>query len=794
MAGALIGVALLNGFTKNIIDKLLTTDTVNLVLGKKLGPDLVQRLTTSLMGAEALVADAELKQFGNPPVRKWLQSLRDAVYRAEDLLESVLIKAEAEEKVPSFGPNRFISNRDTEMVDKMEGVVRRIEDLKELKDFLRLEQISTDSSSWRIPSGSVVKGNVHGREDDKKALINMLNHNNEHHSSVIAIVGIAGVGKTTLAQWLFNNQEEEFLKGFDGKAWVCVSEKFDIVETTRLIKDKLQITCILNDIDSLQCALKEQLSNNKFFIVLDDVWSYDVDKWSKFMTPFQQNGKKGSIVLLTAREEKVTSAVQNCRSFFLNKLSEDDCWSVLADNASFPLSNGSATLAEIGKKIAKKCDGLPLAAETLGSLLRPKHDIEKWNKILTDDIWDFSLEETYNFEKDELISLWMAEDLLPPPKARETLEDVGSECFDELTSRSFFTKIQDKSAYYYYFVMHDLFHDLAIFLSGDFYCNLEKLGENEEIRIQTRHLRVNLHDCSSKPQNSISKLESLRTLLSNKFSKIEIATCDILSKCKYLRVLSSHRLDMLPNSIGELIHLRHLDLSETEIETLPESLCTLSCLQTLKLYGCYKLTTLPIGLCNLVSLRHLDTRRTCLEEMPRKMSKLNQLHILSSFVVGKHGDNGIQELGGLVNLHGSLEIKKLENIADVKEAKGAKMMDKKHLDGLRLEWCSGGDMVSSSQTERDILDNLQPHNHLKELAIDGYKGTIFPDWIGHLSYQYMTEVSLVSCKNCCMLPSLGQLPYLKSLSIGGLDQLKRIGMEFYKSEGDHHSSRIAPFP
>ncbi|XP_020990377.1 putative disease resistance protein At3g14460 [Arachis duranensis] len=655
----------------------------------------------------------------------------------------------------------------------------------------------------------------------------MLNDNNEHQLSVIAIVGIGGVGKTTLAQWLYNNQEE-FMKGFDLKAWVCVSEKFEVVETTRnLIKEISPDAQGLEHFNSLHRALKEELSNKKFLIVLDDVWSDDGDKWSNFMTPFQQNGNKGSVVLLTTREENVASAVQNCSPYFLKKLSEDYCWSVFAENASFPESNGRAALEEIGRKIVKKCDGLPLAAETLGRLLRTKHDVEEWNKILMSHIWRFSVQKSkiipallisyfhlpphlkgcfvycalypkdYKFEKDDLILLWMAEDLLPPPKRGESLEEVGCECFDELTSRLFFTKIQDDDDYY--FVMHDLLHDLAIFLAGDFYYNSEELGEEEEIRIQTRHLFVDLYHCSSKLYNSISKLESLRTLLlfgdfSSPNCNIEAATCDILSKCKYLRVLSVPKLDAVPNSIGELIHLRYLDLCWTDIKTLPESLCNLCNLQMLNLSHCYKLTTLPSGLHNLVSLRYLDIGETALEEMPRKMSKLNQLHVLSSFVVGKHEDNGIQELGGLVNLHGSLEIRKLENIVDVKEARSAKIMDKKHIDELCLEWSLGDDLVSSTEKERDMLDNLQPHNGLKELRIWGYKGTIFPNWLGRCSYQNMTHVSLRHCKNCCMLPSLGQLPSLKSLRIEGFDQLRSIGEEFYRNEGDHHSLHNASFP
>ncbi|QHO22292.1 putative disease resistance RPP13-like protein 1 [Arachis hypogaea] len=823
MAGALVGGALLSGFINVVFDRFITTDAVNLILGKKLGPDLVERLKISLLAAEALVGDAEYKQLDNPSVREWLNSLRDAVYVADDLLDADLTKAATRKEVRSFWPVSFL-DRDRKIVDKMEGVVRRIEFLVKQKDLLGLEKSSyRNFSSWRIPSTSLVEGNILGREKDQQEIIKILNDNRQHQLSVIPIVGIGGVGKTTLAQCLYNN--DKLMEGFQVKEWVCVSEDFNVVQVTKNIIG--QTACNVEDFNSLQFKLKEKLSEKKFFIVLDDVWSDDGDVWKKFRTPFQY-GVKGSTILVTTRVKEVASVVQTCPPYILSELSEDCCWSVFANNVCFPESNGHPKLEEIGRKIVKKCKGLPLAAETLGSLLRTKHDVKEWEAVLVSDIWEFSVKNSkiipallisyfhlpahlkrcfvycslypkdHCFHKDELILLWMAEDLLRPPNRGESLLEVGSKCFDELASRLFFKRHDHYD--YESFVMHDLLHDLALFLAGDFYGRFEELGDAVNVYTRTRHLSYESSNLVSKNFNSISKVESLRTFLStNVFSKsenIDDVTCTPILKLKYLRVLSLpsfKALDVLPRLIGKLTYLRYLDLSRTCIRTLPESLCDLYNLQTLKLECCSSLTKLPNGMHKLVNLQHLDILGTDLKEMPRGMSKLQHLHTLSYFIVGKHKDNGIQELE-LLNLHGFFEIQKLENVLDVKEARSARIIDKKNIDNLRLEWSSGDYIVSRTQTERDILDSLQPHHGLEVLQINGYKGTLFPNWMGHLSYQNMTYVSLESCKNCCMLPSLGQLPSLKSLHIEGFDQLRSIGMEFYKNEGDHHSSLLAPFP
>ncbi|KAL1367552.1 hypothetical protein AAHE18_02G060100 [Arachis hypogaea] len=809
MAGALVGGAFLSGFINVVFDRLLTMDTVNRVLGKKLGPGLVERLKISLHAAEAVLDDAEYKQLGDDRVRDWLNCLRDAVYDADDFLDAVLTKAATQKEVRSLLPSFFL-NRHRKMVDNMEGVVSRIEFLSTKDNNL---SSSSSSSSWRETT-CLMEGNIYGREDDQQALIKTINDNSESQLSVIPIVGICGVGKTTLAKWAYSVAE-----GFNLKAWVCISETFDVAEITKkTIEEITKNSCTLGSLNLLQNKLQQILSGKKFFFVLDDVWSEDAHKWKQFIAPFHC-GAKGSSILLTTRMKEVASVVQTCPSHFLNELLEESSWLLFAANACFLESNGIPTLEEIGRNIVKKCKGLPLAVETLGRLLQGKRDAKEWNAVLRSDIWEFSTKNSkiipallisyfqlppylkrcfvycslfpkdYYFDKDRLILLWMAEDLLRVPKRGESLEEVGSECFEELASRLFFKKLQDK------YVMHDLLHDLAIFLAGDFYCRIQELREQEEKKVLTRHFSYfpprRLDHPISKVFKSIVKPESLRTSL---YIDDLLSMESRASKLKYLRVLSFRKLDVLPDSIGKSIHLRYLNLSGTDVKTLPESLCNLYNLQTLILYFCSKLTMLPDGMHKLMKLRHLVLRGTSLKEMPRGISKLKHMHILDYFVVGKHKDNGIQELGGLSNLEGSFEIKKLENVVDVRQARSARMLEKNHIDNLSLEWSFDDEMVSNTETERDILDGLQPHTGLKELRMKGYKGERFPDWVGHCSYNNMTRVTLASCKNCCMLPSLGQLPSLKSLRMEGFLELKRIGDEFYKNDSDHHSSPIPPFP
>ncbi|XP_034700909.1 putative disease resistance RPP13-like protein 1 [Vitis riparia] len=839
MAGALVGGAFLSASLQVLFDRLASREVVSFIRGQKLSDALLKKLERKLLVVHAVLNDAEVKQFTNPYVKKWLVLLKEAVYDAEDILDEIATEAlrhkvEAAESQTSTSQVGNIMDMSTWVLapfdgqgieSRVEEIIDRLEDMVRDRDVLGLKEGVGEKLARRWPSTSLVDESlVYGRAQIKEEMVQLLLSDNARSTDamgVISIVGMGGTGKTTLAQLLYNDQR--VMEHFNLKAWVCVSEEFDPIRVTKTILEAINSsTSNTTDLNLLQVQLKERINMKKFLLVLDDVWNEDSCDWDTLRTPLIV-GAKGSKIIVTTRSTKVASAMRAVHTHCLGGLSSEDGWSLFKklafENGD---SSGHPQLEAIGEKIVHKCQGLPLAIKAMGSLLRSKVEAREWDDVLNSELWDLPTDavlpalrlsyyylpshlkrcfsycsifpKDYEFEKEKLVLLWMAEGLLEQSKSKKRMEEVGNFYFQELLSKSFFqNSVRNKSC----FVMHDLVNDLAQLVSVEFSVSLED-GKIYRVSEKTRHLSYLMSEYDLYERfDPLSQMKCLRTFLPrSKFGSLYLSNRvlhHLLLEMKCARVLSLNNYFIIdvPHSIEKLKRLRYLDLSKTIIQKLPESVCNLYNLQTMMLSRCYYLVELPSKMEKLINLRYLDIRYTSVKEMPSDICKLKNLQSLSKFIVGQ---NGGLRLGALRKLSGSLVISKLQNVVCDRDALEANMKDKKYLDELEFEWdYENTDVGGVVQNRRDILSSLQPHTNLKRLQIYSFSGLSFPDWVGDPSFFNLVDLELQNCNNCSSLPPFGQLPSLKHLSILQMKGVKMVGSEFYGNASS--SNTIKPsFP
>ncbi|MED6212047.1 hypothetical protein PIB30_079420 [Stylosanthes scabra] len=380
MAEKLYGGAYLSPFVDAVLDNL-----TSILEEEDSSPErnnLLLRLRNCLYEVGPVLDDAELKQFTDKRVKKWLVDLQDSLYFADDLLDELSTKAAIAATQGDQGNSSCWSRLVDSYIEDtgdLERIVGRVDSVVARKSYLRLKETAKVDMSWRIPTTSLVEpSEVCGRKEDKEAILKLLLHDDDTADadlSVIPIVGMGGIGKTTLAQLIYH--DDKLKEMFDFRGWVCVSEEFDVVKVTKAIIEAItSIPCNLTDLNLLQHELKEKLSRKKFFVVLDDVWKENYDDWNMLLKPFQK-GVKGSKILITTRSKKVASVVETVSPHELRLLSHEDCWLVFSKHARLSTASmENPTLVKIGKDIIKKCDGLPLAAQALGSLLRGNSDVK----------------------------------------------------------------------------------------------------------------------------------------------------------------------------------------------------------------------------------------------------------------------------------------------------------------------------------------------------------------------------------------------------------------------------------
>ncbi|XP_078152656.1 putative disease resistance protein RGA3 [Carex rostrata] len=645
----------------------------------------LKKLEGTLKAIQDVLDDAEGRQEKGRALKGWLKKLKNVAFEIDDLLDNASLEAHKSEnknipglkgKVCKLSSIPHSIKSRSNFAHKAKKIMEKLDEIAaERSQFHLQEKITTEGngedSMVRESSSFVIESEVYGREEDRENIIDLLiNMGNTNNIGVMAIVGMGGLGKTTITQLVYN--DERVQKHFEKLIWVSVNDNFDIRRITNSILGLITESNSGSNLELLQHKLKERLGGRRFLLVLDDVWNENSEKWDRLRT-LLTIGALGSKVIVTTRSTRVASIMGTVSPYILTGLSEEDCW-LLFEKRAFTLGNSDASseLVTIGKQIVRKCGGVPLATKVLGSLMRFKRREREWLAIRDSDILNITnvedeilpslrlsyiclpphlkpcfaycalLPKNKTIDTHVLIQLWIAEGFIQPRGTREELEDVGMEYVEEFLSRSLFqvAGLYNDGQPVGCIKMHDLIHDLANYEASE-ECSI--VDPNGIINI-TENTRYSSFVCENglvcdtfKSSELISS--NLRTLylvqsctnIWDKHEQQKDFLIYVCSKFVLLRALylSSYPINELPTSLRKLTHLRYLDLSHTHLEALPSDIGHLQNLTTLDLGCCLYLKNIPDSIGELCNLIILDLCRCIsLRSLPDSIGQLRSLRDL----------------------------------------------------------------------------------------------------------------------------------------------------------------------
>ncbi|XP_066336736.1 putative disease resistance protein RGA1 isoform X2 [Miscanthus floridulus] len=795
MAGVLDALA---SYIQNMLMQM-AADEVHMLLGVS---GEIDNMDIKLRDLKNILADADRRNITDQSVQAWGIELRNAMYDATDILDLCQLKAMERGQrhdAGCFNPLLFCIRNPLHAHDigsRIKNLNKKLDDIKARGasfNFMNLgtyedrgRNVVSYPSGTRETSGGLDESGLIGEkiEDDTTNLVEMLtkkyptDDDKSNKIIIFSIVGIGGIGKTTLAQKIFNSEviKHEFTK----KIWLSVNQDFNNTEMLRrvIIEAGGNHHACGNSKVALEQTLIEALKGHKTLLIMDDVWDYNI--WEGVLrTPFVNAMlAQGSRVLVTTRHDIVARQMKAEEPYHrIDKLGLQDAWLLLKKQVVTDVNDEPQVeiLKDIGMRLVEKCDGLPLGVKVMGGLLRQKRIRRTdWQKVLDDSLCEGFVHGTSG-----------------------DLEEIGREYYDQLIQRNL---IEPDRTYLDQIVcnMHDIVRSFAHNMLGDealiahnSKIGIDKLKSQKFFRLSLESKGSEQHDlewCSLQTQTS------LRTLIL--VGNIKIKPGDSFVSLSSLRTLhlDSVNIDAIAESLYQLKHLRYLSIENCNTSKLPEDIGKLKFLQYISLSGCQSLANLPSSIGLLQDLRFLRLDGTNVSVIPREFSGLTSLRKLYGFPAHMDFDHcSLEELGPLCQLT-ELDISFLENVASSSSAIQAKLGGKKRLrylslgctsrlgdDGLLVKEEDGISEKAKRQI-KEVFDELCPPLGLEHLRIEGYFGERLPGWMMTKAVTPLQSLRILTMDElaCCTeLPSgLSQLPCLELLQIVRAPAIKRVGLEF----------------
>ncbi|RWR84920.1 disease resistance protein RPM1-like protein [Cinnamomum micranthum f. kanehirae] len=768
----------------------------------------LREIQLELQSMHSFLKDADRKKCSDDRVKTWVGQVREVVYEVEDIIDEYLYHVANEERGGGLPrrvckiillPRRYCYKR--QIASKLQEIRSKIFEISNRsKRYGLLEEGSTskmqdDGENWqrsgeylsRMPDDGIV-----GIEKNKNFLIQRLtDENGRPESVVLCVVGMGGLGKTTLVTKAYNSPNVK--NHFDCHAWITVSQSYKLEELLRSLVKELyksnkksvpDAVREMNTSDLFETVI-DYLKDKRYVIVLDDVWEPNV--WRDIHVAFQNN-ECGGRVIITTRKENVSSSFGDENVLQLKPLGNDDAL-VLFCNKAFLNKSCPPELKQYAESLVQKCEGLPLAIVAIGGLMSTKGKSSlEWKKIEDNLSWQLSsnkeldrmksilllsyndlpytlkhcflycslFPEDYAIQQNRLIRLWVAEGFVEE-RGEQTLEEVAAEYVKDLICRSMLQVVEATAKVSKEVRMHDVLRELAISIGREEkFCNVHV--SKEEIQSNEAR-RLSLYNCIGSIQSSTCHLRSLM-LFSTEIPSLSFKS--IASSIKLLRVLDlqGSSIDSVPDELVELFNLRYLSLKNTNVEVLPKSIGRLQNLQTLDIKHS-KIKSLPKEVAKLRELRHLNTYSYLANRLidfdfydfPKAPAEICNLKCLRTLQCIGADDETVRKVGNLTQLRRLV-------IGQVKRYHG-------------VELCASLQKLNSlltltvmAITEEEILDLdvlSHPPIHLEFLLLSGRMERL-PPWIRSL--KDLTRVVLHwSQLNDDPLSSLQALPNLVVLCL-----------------------------